>query len=193
MTTNGQPEAKQDRSRANRELLVDAFLELLREKHYSDISIAEVARRAGLTTGAVYARFGDKSGVAVAAHDRFAEESVRTMTAWAGQSRWETATPAAIIDSWTRGAINFARTYQPMLVLMFADPAVGQRYESLIAEPPELLSRLLSRVMPEREGFHDDVVWAGRAALVVIDRFGPDSADLAERIHTMLHKLIGVS
>src|SRR5882672_12197735 len=64
--TDRRPEItpKQDRSRANREALLDALMDLLYERPYADIGVADIARRAGMTTGAVYGRFEDKRGLA---------------------------------------------------------------------------------------------------------------------------------
>lgn len=188
-------EAKQERSRANREALLDAFLEMLHERPYGEIGIADVARRAGLTTGAVYGRFGDKRGVAMAVHERFVAQSAETMDAWGARPQWATATPEEIINNWTKGAINFCRMYRPLLSLMMNDPAVREQYDELMARPPRILVRLLRAVMPGEvsEGFDGDVEWASRAALVVLERFDLDDDELYQRIDGMLRRLIGVA
>src|SRR2546422_8196646 len=111
-------EPKQARSHATRERLLDALAVLLEERSYSEISVADIARAAGLTTGAVYARFGDKRGVAVALIERFLSASFERMDSWGAQERWASATPQEIIDNWTRGAVNFGRMYRPFLRLM---------------------------------------------------------------------------
>src|SRR5947199_10784359 len=51
-------EPKQARSQATRERLLDALSDLLQTRSYGEISVADIAAAAGLTTGAVYARFG---------------------------------------------------------------------------------------------------------------------------------------
>src|SRR5882757_8975856 len=135
--------AKRERSRASREALLDALMELLRERPYADIGVSDIARRAGLTTGAIYARFGDKRGVALAAHDRFVERSIATMDAWGARSQWSEATPQQIIHGWTRGAVNFGRMYRPLLSLMMSDPAVREQHDELMERPARILTRLL--------------------------------------------------
>jgi AcrR family transcriptional regulator len=195
--TDRRPEVapKQDRSRANREALLDALMDLLYERPFADIGVADIARRAGMTTGAVYGRFGDKSGVAIALHERFAERASQTMEDWGARPQWATASPSEIISSWTRGAINFGRMYRPLLTLMSNDPVVREQHSDLMSRPPRILARLLNAAMPHDagEGFDRDVEWAARAALAVLDQFDLDDDELYERIEIMLRRLIGVN
>ncbi len=186
---------KQDRSRANREALLDALMDLLYERPYADIGVADIARRAGMTTGAVYGRFGDKRGVAIALHERFAARASQTMEDWGARPQWATASPSEIISSWTRGAINFGRMYRPLLTLMSNDPVVREHHSDLMARPPRILARLLNAAMPDAagDGFDRDVEWAARAALAVLEQFDLDDDELYERIDIMLRRLIGVN
>jgi AcrR family transcriptional regulator len=194
--TGRRPEVtpKQDRSRANREALLDALMDLLYERPYADIGVADISRRAGMTTGAVYGRFGDKRGVAIALHERFAARASQTMEDWGARPQWATASPQEIISSWTRGAINFGRMYRPLLTLMANDPMVREQHSELMARPPRILARLLEAAMPgAANGLERDVEWAARAALAVLEQFDLDDDELYERIEIMLRRLIGVS
>jgi AcrR family transcriptional regulator len=195
--TDRRPEVapKQDRSRANREALLDALMDLLYERPYADIGVADIARRAGMTTGALYGRFGDKRGVAIALHERFAARASQTMEDWGARPQWATASPPEIISSWTRGAINFGRMYRPLLTLMTNDPLVREQHSELMARPPRILARLLKAAMPEAaaEELERDVDWAARAALAVLERFDLDDDELYERLEVMLRRLIGVN
>jgi len=114
--TDRRPEVtpKQDRSRANREALLDALMDLLYERPFADIGVADIARRAGMTTGAVYGRFGDKRGVAIALHERFAARASQTMEDWGARPQWATASQpenasARIAASARSLATNFIR------------------------------------------------------------------------------------
>lgn len=184
---------KQERSRANREALLNAFADLLAERPYADISTFDVATRAGMTTGAVYSRFRDKQGMALALHERFATRARQTMLDWGARPHWATASAHEIINNWTRGAINFGRMYRPLLTLMMNDPLVQEQYHELMDLPPRILGQLLRTATPDApENFEGDVEWAARAALVVLERFDLDDDELYDRIETMLHRLIGL-
>lgn len=54
---------KQRRSRQTLQKFLDATRELLEEKSFDDISVAEITRKAGASVGAFYARFDDKDGL----------------------------------------------------------------------------------------------------------------------------------
>ena len=59
----GEIQAEQSRSRRTREKLVMGFAELLREKPFDCITIAELAKRAGVGVGTVYGRFANKDAL----------------------------------------------------------------------------------------------------------------------------------
>ncbi len=59
----GEIEAAQDRSRKTRDKLVKAFGKLLREKDFESITMAELAKRAGVAVGTVYRRFENKNAL----------------------------------------------------------------------------------------------------------------------------------
>ncbi|MCG8403543.1 MAG: TetR/AcrR family transcriptional regulator, partial [Firmicutes bacterium] len=52
--------AEQERSRVSRRRLIDAGVSALMDMGYSAMTLSEIARRAGLTTGAVQYHFGSK-------------------------------------------------------------------------------------------------------------------------------------
>ncbi|NNE65534.1 MAG: TetR/AcrR family transcriptional regulator [Pyrinomonadaceae bacterium] len=52
--------AAQARSRATRDKLIAAFEDLLAEKYFDQITVAEIAERAGVAVGTVYRRFKNK-------------------------------------------------------------------------------------------------------------------------------------
>lgn len=65
----------QDRSRKTREELIDALERLLSDKSIGELTVAEIASEAGMTTGAIYRRFKDKQDLLRAAFDRFLEKT----------------------------------------------------------------------------------------------------------------------
>jgi AcrR family transcriptional regulator len=188
-------EAKSERSRVTQEALLDAFVDLLGERPYAQIGVAQIAARAGLTTGAIYGRFGSKQGVVLALHTRFVEHWIGTMEIWAAQPRWSSASSQEIISSWTRGAVNFSRTYRPLLDAVMQDPAMRDRYEESVRRASAILVRLLADASAKESGNAiraDDVAWAARAAVAILERFDPYDSTLESRIDDLICRLSGV-
>ena len=185
-------EPKQARAHATRERLLDAFADLLYERPYIEISVADVAAAANVTTGAVYARFGDKHGVAVALAERFLSTSFELMDSWYAQDRWTSATPKEIVDNWTRGAINYGRMYRPYLTLMLDDHALREQHTALIDHSSRHLAALLRNAMkkPVDENFDGDVEFAARA---ILERFElQDDEESQARISRLIRRITGV-
>lgn len=72
---------KQDRSRRTEKALLRALESLLAHKSLEQISVAEIAQEAGLTTGAIYRRFRDKRGLLIASVNRGIEQFEALQTA----------------------------------------------------------------------------------------------------------------
>ena len=66
--------ARQARSLETHERILDAAEELIADKGFDDVPVAEIARRAGFSVGAVYARFRDKAALLHCLLERFASE-----------------------------------------------------------------------------------------------------------------------
>lgn len=65
----------QARSQKTEQNLVTALEQLLCSKSISELTVAEIAIEAGVTTGAIYRRFRDKQDLLRAAFDRFLEKA----------------------------------------------------------------------------------------------------------------------
>ena len=65
----------QARSRKTEQELITALERLLSSKAIGELTVAEIAAEAGLTTGAIYRRFKDKQDLLRAAFDRFLEKT----------------------------------------------------------------------------------------------------------------------
>lgn len=68
------PPPRQDRSRRTLERILDATENLLREKPFEDITVAEVVRHAKSSVGSFYARFGSKEGLLPHLYQRYDRE-----------------------------------------------------------------------------------------------------------------------
>jgi len=61
--SQGEKPAYQDRSRRTREKIVTALDAALKEKPFDQVSVAEIAQRAGIAVGTVYRRFENKDAL----------------------------------------------------------------------------------------------------------------------------------
>ena len=66
---------RQARSRARMERILTAVEELLAEKSFDQITIAEVSARSSSAPTAIYARFSDKTALLLGVHERFRERT----------------------------------------------------------------------------------------------------------------------
>lgn len=80
---------QQARSQQTLERLLDSAEALIADKGFDDVTVAEIAARAGFSVGAVYSRFRDKRGVLHCLQDRFVEEAHLTTDAAFDPDRWQ--------------------------------------------------------------------------------------------------------
>lgn len=66
----------QARAQKTQQALLDALDRLLAEKSITDLTVSEIAREAGVTTGAIYRRFQHKQDLVRVAFERFLDSTV---------------------------------------------------------------------------------------------------------------------
>jgi AcrR family transcriptional regulator len=139
--------AQQVRSLETCQRLMDSAEELMAEKGFADVPVAEIARRAGFSVGAVYARFRDKAGILRCLRERFSAELQATVDTALTPALWEGATVPEIAHQTITFMVQVHRDRIGILREIMgsanADPEVGARLEELIAHVCEKLTRLL--------------------------------------------------
>jgi len=91
---------QQKRSRETFERLLAAGEEVIAEKGFDNLSVSEVAARAGNTTGAFYRRFESKEGLLQVLHERYVERMSRAVEKSLAPERWEFADIPEILERW---------------------------------------------------------------------------------------------
>jgi AcrR family transcriptional regulator len=76
---------KQGRSRQSFERIIEATIELLRERAYDQITLAEICERAGVSTGSLYGRVAGKDELLRVVQVRFLERLNEQFTEAAGR------------------------------------------------------------------------------------------------------------
>jgi len=104
---------KQDRSLKTQRALIAAFVALLEEKPFEEITVAQIAGKAGLTTGAIYRRFKDKRALLENAFEGFVAESIANQDSRAIQTRGKS--DREIIETLIRSTLEFTIPYLPLM------------------------------------------------------------------------------
>jgi AcrR family transcriptional regulator len=130
--------ARQERSqRTQARLLVAAEAEI-REKGYADVSVADIATRAGCSVGTVYRRFRDKTALLHALDDRFAEAFRATMAEAVAPERWEGAPILEILAGYLEFSLAQGRgrvaMHRAALAMAARDAAFAERQLQLAGE-----------------------------------------------------------
>lgn len=90
--------ARQTRSRATVEKVLNAAEELFAERGEAGFTLPEVARRAGVSVGSIYRRFSSREDLLIAVFDRLrSHEEEAALSAWA-TTDWAVMTPRAMMD-----------------------------------------------------------------------------------------------
>jgi len=138
---------QQARSQETLERLLDAAEHLVAEKGFEDTGVAEVARRAGSSVGAFYARFQDKDALLHALYERYQQEAIATTDAALEPARWADARIAEILEAVVRFLVSLYREQvgliRAFVVRAHIDPDFHARREHMLSYVNERLSALL--------------------------------------------------
>jgi AcrR family transcriptional regulator len=167
--------------------LVDATLELVAEGGVQGFSVAEAARRTGVSISAPYRHFADRDELLAAAAVRGYEELLARFREAIG----EQATPADQAAAVSATYVRFAAERRPMFELLFGAGLDKARYPDLAAaahEVVEEVSGVVRKLVPRAD---DELAWTllqaliglaqGHATLLLDGAFGgpSEAVDLA--------------
>ena len=135
-----------------RDRLLDAAAEVFCERGYEGTTVAEVARRAGLSTGAIYANFKDKAELLLQTIERGSAQAVVDLEA-AREAGMSAADRLLMMGG--RMIANRDWVDQRLFVEMFTaarrDPDVGRRVAETLAAMEHEIARLMERAQAERD------------------------------------------
>ncbi len=140
-------EGQQSRSQKTQQSLLDAAEALFSEQGIKATSVADVARRAGCSVGAVYHHFRDKTALLYALVERMTEEMRETTKRAVDPRRWEGATVRDIIQGYVEFSLASGRMRpgfkHAALELSRDDPQVRDHLGELKADASRGVARLL--------------------------------------------------
>ena len=143
---------------ATRDRLLDAAVAVFSEKGYEGARVSDIARRAGLTTGAIYARFENKADLLREAIERSSEQGLGRLfppdVVAAGPAALLTEMGRHLIDSdtpdWVEGVLVEA------LGAARRDPLVAENLREVLGLQNQILAGLIGQ--GKEQGVFDPAV-----------------------------------
>jgi AcrR family transcriptional regulator len=184
-----------------REALVEATFELVEEKGVHAFSVAEAARRTGVSAGAPYRHFADRGELLAEAATRAADE----LRARFAAALAEPGTPADRLAGAAVAYVRFAAERRAMFEVLFGAGLEKARYPRLEEATLGLLADLVDATLPLAPGRDPEAASSlvmamgglaqGHATLLLDHAFGLDSeadavADAERRVAAATRALV---
>ena len=144
--------------------LVDAALEQIAEKGVQGFSVAEAARRTGVSISAPYRHFSDRDELLAATAVRAHEELLRRFERAIGSA----ASPADQAAALSAAYVHFAVEKRAMFEVLFGAGLDKQSYPELAASAGRVVETLVGLARPLAPDGSDEQAWALVQALVAL-------------------------
>jgi len=132
-----------------RDRLLDAAAQVFCERGYEGTTVSEVARRAGLTTGAIYANFKDKADMLLQTIERDSAAVVAEMDA-ARNAGVKAVDRLMLMGRRMVGEPDTDRLlFVELLAAARRDPDVGRRVTDALTAMESELARMMGKAMQE--------------------------------------------
>ena len=106
---------RQTRSRASLDRLTTAVEQIIAERGVADVTVQDVARRAGLAAGTLYTRFPSKDALLRTFTLAFFGRARRAADAFLADARWRALPPRALVAAIVRVLVKSYRAKRPLL------------------------------------------------------------------------------
>lgn len=167
---------KQRRSRQTLERILLTAEEVLREKCFDDVSVAEIVARARSSSGSFYARFPDKRALLHAMHERFGERVRQETNTFLAPERWEGASTQELIEEVVKHLVALFETHDGVLRAVLSeairDDTFTERAAAIALRVRDRLWDLLEPRRPEMKitGFEESFDIGFRMVLATLDQ-----------------------
>ena len=131
---------KQGRSRRTLQKFLEATRELLEDKNFDDISVAEITQKAGASVGAFYARFDDKEGLLEYLRDLFDAEVTGDVRRTLDAKNWDDAPLEGVVRELLQVLVKSHRHHRGTLRALVLRALAGGSGVEPSREMPEALS-----------------------------------------------------
>lgn len=89
-----------------KELILDSAVALLREKSFSDITLADISARAGISKGTLYYYYSDKDDILFDVADIYLTRLADDLVVWADNKEKDTSMPRLVNYTFSRAIFN---------------------------------------------------------------------------------------
>lgn len=141
----------QSRSTSSADRMLDATLELLGAGGLQAVTVAAVARAAGTSNGSLYHRFGDRTGLLLAAQDRALDE-IESATAAAFALADEEPDDRRAIALLVSAALGIFESHRPAMRAFLVESQGVAAFEARNVRSSHLLARTVVEWLVARFG-----------------------------------------
>ena len=165
---------RQKRSRATMERVLTAFAELIQDKPFEHITMAEISARAKASLPSIYARFEDKNGLLLAVHEQFKQAAEFRIDLLFAKALGMDAEVDRVMIFISRGLCRSYTRNRLLLsgALLSNSPVIYERAAQLVRRCSELMTGvMMSRLVePNPECVAREADFAVRAAFALLQQ-----------------------
>jgi AcrR family transcriptional regulator len=137
------PEAQQDAGGGLTDRLLQAAAQVFAEKGYEKAGVAEIARRAGVTTGAIYSRYGGKAELLLEAVDHHVPDSIDSVLNGSGNLGSPTEVLSMLGDHLLDPLDGGHGLFLEAIVAARRDPGLAERLRLRVEDEDRRLGKLV--------------------------------------------------
>jgi AcrR family transcriptional regulator len=128
--------------------IINSGLQVLEERNWESLTIAEVARRAGVSVGGVYNRFADKEALTFALHEAFVAGLVEESSTWAAPP---SPSLADCVHGLVRTHCELMSAHEPLMAVFMHRTSVDARLAPAASAATQAIGRrFIERVLAHR-------------------------------------------
>lgn len=131
LQTIGYKRPKQNRSEKTSERIVAAALELFSKKPFEEVSVGDIARKAGISIGGFYARFESKETLLSWFDEHFLAREKELRTLRFREDRWKGKSTTEVVEAYLKRGASYLRKYKPLLSRITLNIRSGSASEGL--------------------------------------------------------------
>lgn len=150
-------QARQGRSQETEDKILASARELFAAKTFDKVSVAEIARHAGVSVGGLYARFKDKAALALAVDERLLDDAQRIFEREMGEESLAGSSAGQVVQTYLRTMLRYIDKHKVLLGNLALKVRGDDRYQGLsrVREFNDYVHGVLcARLLERRDEIH---------------------------------------